>query len=96
MARPLQNRRDRRPSNSVDGKDAYKVVLTPKAGKPVTKWYDKDSNLIVKMAMTSQEPHGRDRDRIVHVATTARKATFSMPHKVVMQGRGTGSDDDHR
>src|SRR5207248_122578 len=33
-------------AESVDGKDCYKVVLTPKAGKPVTKWYDKQSNLV--------------------------------------------------
>src|ERR1043165_2686716 len=36
---------------SVDGKDAYKVVLTPKSGNPITKWYGKDSNLVVKIAL---------------------------------------------
>ena len=32
----------------VEGKAAYKVVLTPEKGKPMTNYYDKGSNLLVK------------------------------------------------
>lgn len=42
----------------VDGKPAYKVVLTPKQGKPVTEWYDKASHLIVKQQVTTKGPMG--------------------------------------
>jgi len=43
---------------AVDGKDCYKLVLTPKSGSPMTRWYDKDSNLLLKMSMTSKSPMG--------------------------------------
>jgi hypothetical protein len=42
----------------VDGKDCYKVVLTPKTGPAITKWFDKDTGLLMKMAMTSKTPMG--------------------------------------
>lgn len=42
----------------IDGKDAYKVTVTPKAGKPQTRWYDKSSGFLVKIAMTSKSPMG--------------------------------------
>lgn len=43
---------------SVDGKDCYKVVLTPKAGKPMTRFYDKDSGLLLKTVMTTKNAMG--------------------------------------
>jgi zinc protease len=42
----------------VDGKPAYKVVLTPKAGKPSTQYYDKASHLLVKQIGTKASPMG--------------------------------------
>ncbi len=42
----------------VDGKPAYKLVLTPKSGKPATKFYDKASHLMVKELKTSKSPMG--------------------------------------
>ncbi len=44
----------------VDGKPAYKVVLTPKdgAGKPMTEFYDKASHLQVKSVTTTKTPMG--------------------------------------
>ena len=42
----------------VDGKDCYKVVLTPGEGSPITRYYDKQSNLLVKMLMTAKNPMG--------------------------------------
>jgi hypothetical protein len=38
---------------NVDGAACYKVVLTPNEGKPETQYYDKKSNLLVKMTMTA-------------------------------------------
>lgn len=47
----------------VDGKPAYKVVLTPRPGqgKPVTEYYDKASHLQVKSIATTQGPMGEIR-----------------------------------
>lgn len=42
----------------VDGKPAYKVVLTPKSGKPTTEFYDKASHLQVKATTTVTSPMG--------------------------------------
>jgi hypothetical protein len=42
----------------VEGKPAYKVVLTPKAGKPITQYYDKASRLLVKSVQTEEGPMG--------------------------------------
>jgi len=45
--------------DKVDGKECYKVVLTPTEGAPITQCYDKQSNLIVKMTLTTQGPTGQ-------------------------------------
>jgi hypothetical protein len=42
----------------VDGKPAYKVVLTPHEGKPVTHWFDRSSGLLVKSEMVAQTHMG--------------------------------------
>ena len=43
---------------AVDGKDCYKVVLTPAEDSPVTHYYDKDSGLLVKMSLITHSPMG--------------------------------------
>jgi hypothetical protein len=42
----------------VDGKPAFKIVLTPKSGKPVTEYYDKTSHLLVKQTSITVGPMG--------------------------------------
>jgi hypothetical protein len=42
----------------VEGKPAYKIVLTPKSGKPTTEYYDKTSHLLVKQTGTTAGPMG--------------------------------------
>lgn len=42
----------------VNGKPAYKIVLTPKSGKPLTEYYDKITHLIVKQTSTTAGPIG--------------------------------------
>jgi zinc protease len=42
----------------VEGKPAYKVVLTTKTGKSETEFYDKASHLLVKEVSTSKGPMG--------------------------------------
>jgi outer membrane lipoprotein-sorting protein len=43
---------------AVDGKDCYKVVLTPAEGPAVTHFYDKDSGLLTKISLITQTPMG--------------------------------------
>lgn len=43
---------------AVDGKDCYKVVLTPAEGSPVTHFYDKESGLLLKFSIVSQTAMG--------------------------------------
>ncbi|MBI2680750.1 MAG: DUF620 domain-containing protein [Candidatus Solibacter usitatus] len=42
----------------VDDKDCYKVVLTPLEGKAQTQFFDRQSHLLVKFAMTLSSPMG--------------------------------------
>jgi hypothetical protein len=42
----------------VDGKPAYKIVLTAKTGKTETEYYDKASHLLVKESTTAKGPMG--------------------------------------
>jgi hypothetical protein len=45
-------------AETVEGKDCYKVMLTPKSGKPITQYFDKQTGLMVKMIMTVKSPMG--------------------------------------
>ncbi len=42
----------------VEGKPAYKVILTPKEGNPTTSFYDKASGLLVRSDTTVKSPMG--------------------------------------
>jgi outer membrane lipoprotein-sorting protein len=44
--------------DTVDGKECYKVELTPAEGSPIVQCFDKQSSLMVKMTMTAQSPMG--------------------------------------
>src|SRR4051794_37723864 len=71
----------------VDGKDCYKVVLTPKEGMSITRFYDKDSSLLVKMVMTVKNPMGE-----IPVESTVgdyrKEGAILMPHKVTQSAAG--------
>jgi zinc protease len=43
---------------TIDGKTCYKVLLTPKEGPVMTRWFDKDTGYLVKQAATSTTPMG--------------------------------------
>src|SRR3984885_8809760 len=45
-------------SETVEGHDCYKLVLTPKEGKPITEFYDKKSGLMIKTVATAASPMG--------------------------------------
>ncbi len=73
--------------DTVDGKECYKVQLTPKEGSPITQCYDKESNLMVKMSMTVQSPMGEAQSDSFF--TDYRKeGDVLMPHKVKQSASG--------
>lgn len=45
-------------SESVNGEDCYKVVVTPPIGKPQTQYYSKKSGLLMKTTATAVNPMG--------------------------------------
>lgn len=74
-------------TENVEGKDCYKVVLTPKAGKPMTRYYDKQTGLLVKSVMTLQSPMGEV--SIESLADDYRKdGDITSPHKLTNRTMG--------
>ena len=72
---------------AVDGKDCYKVVVTPKAGNPITRWYDKQSNLLVKSSMIAKSPMG-EIEAVSTFSDYRKEGDLLVPHKVVAQWPG--------
>jgi Protein of unknown function (DUF620) len=72
---------------SVDGKDCYKVVLMPKVGSPVTKWYDKDSNLLVKMSATVKTAMGEIQSEST-LSDYRKEGDILVPHTTVSRAMG--------
>jgi hypothetical protein len=42
----------------IDGKPAYKLIMTPKQGSPVTSYYDKASHLLLRSTFSQKGPMG--------------------------------------
>jgi hypothetical protein len=72
---------------TVDGKDCYKVVLTPKTGSPVTKWFDKESNLLVKSSTTLKTAMG-DIQSESTMSDYRKEGDILLPHKTVSHAMG--------
>jgi outer membrane lipoprotein-sorting protein len=65
----------------VDGKDCYKVVLTPAEGPAMTQYYDKESGLLAKFVLTTAGPMGEI--QVESVPSDYRKEDgILMPHKM--------------
>jgi outer membrane lipoprotein-sorting protein len=74
-------------AENVEGKDCYKVVLTPKVGKPMTQYYDKQSGLMVKMVITVKNAMGEI--TVESVADDYRKeGGILVPHKLTNKAMG--------
>jgi hypothetical protein len=71
----------------IDGKDCYKVQLTPKEGMPMTRFYEKDSYLLVKMVMTVKNPMGEIPVES-YVSDYRKEGAILMPHKVTQKAAG--------
>jgi len=74
-------------SETVDGKDCYKLVLTPNAGSPLTEYYDKKTNLLVKIASTANTPMGEIAVEIMP-GDYRKEGDLLMAHKMQMSQAG--------
>ena len=72
---------------AVDGKDCYKVVLTPADGPAITEWYDKQSGLMLKTALTAQGPTG-DLAMEFLAADYRKEGDILVPHKMTQNVAG--------
>ncbi len=72
---------------SVDGKDCYKVVLTPNEGNPVTHYYDKQSSLLMKTTATLKNPLGEFPVESM-LSDYRKEGEILVPHKVSQKAAG--------
>jgi hypothetical protein len=66
----------------VEGHDCYKVVLTPKEGKPIVEFYDKKSGLMVKTMATVSSQMGDVNAEILYDDYRKEGEVLS-PHRMV-------------
>jgi hypothetical protein len=67
---------------AIDGKDCYRLVLTPKSGNPVTRWYDKESGLLLKTRIKAKTPMGEiEADSVL--SDYRKEGEILLPHKLV-------------
>ena len=71
----------------VDGKDCYKVQLTPMEGMAMTRFYEKESSLLVKMVMTVKNPMGEIPVES-YVGDYRKEGAILLPHKVTQKAAG--------
>ena len=74
-------------SENANGHDCYKVVLTPKDGKPVTQYYDKKSGLLVKSTAVRTTAMG-DLAAEVLLDDYRKDGDLLNPHKVINKAAG--------
>ena len=72
---------------AVDSHECYKVVLTPKEGKPVTQYYDKQSGLLLKSTTVRTTPMG-DIAAEVLLDDYQKEGDMLSPHKVINKAAG--------
>src|ERR1700733_1002085 len=69
-------------AETAEGHDCYKVVLTPKEGKPVTEFYDKKSGLMIKTVATVTSQMGDVNAEIVY-DDYRKDGDVLSPHRMV-------------
>lgn len=74
-------------TDTVGDHECYKVLLTPKEGKPLTHFFDKKSGLLVKTTMTRTTPMG---DISVEILTDdyRKEGDIIAPHKLTNKFAG--------
>lgn len=69
-------------SETVETHDCYKIVLTPKEGKPITEFYDKKSGLIIKTMATVTSQMGDVNAEILY-DDYRKDGDLLSPHRMV-------------
>jgi len=69
-------------AETIEGKDCYKVVLTPKEGNPATHYYDKKTGLLAKVSMTVTTPMGEVQSDTL-LTDYRREGDLLLPHKIL-------------
>jgi hypothetical protein len=74
-------------TEDVAGKPCYKIVLTPNDGGPETRYYDKSSNLLVKVTMPVTTPEGSATSE-VGLADYRDEGGILTPHTITIKVSG--------
>jgi len=69
-------------SETAEGRDCFKVVLTPKEGRPVTEFYDKKSGLMIKTTATVSSQMG-DVNAEILFEDYRKEGDLLTPHRLV-------------
>jgi hypothetical protein len=69
-------------SETIEGHDCYKVVLTPKEGKPIIEFYDKKSGLMIKTMATVTSQMGDVNAEILY-DDYRKDGDLLSPHRLV-------------
>lgn len=72
---------------SIGGREHYKVRLTPETGSAVTVWFDKQSGLQARMAVT-MEVNGQETPVEADFSDHRKVGELTFPHKVVQRFMG--------
>jgi hypothetical protein len=85
--RKLYTKAETTGAETVEGHECYKVVLTPKEGKPTAEHFDKKSGLLIKTAVTRNTPMGEISAEVI--ADDYRKeGDVLIPHKLINRAAG--------
>jgi hypothetical protein len=71
----------------VEGHDCYKVVMTPKEGKPTTHFYDKTSGFLIKTQATRVTPNG-EISAEAFADDYSKEGDMIVPHKLTNKVAG--------
>ncbi len=70
-------------SETVEGHDCYKIVLTPKEGQPMTEFYDKKSGLMIKTLATVSAQMGDVNAEVLYDDYRKDSDNILSPHRRV-------------
>jgi hypothetical protein len=74
-------------SDTVEGKDCYKLVLTPNEGSPVTQYFDKKTGLLAKSSMSVTTPMGEIQSDTL-ISDYRKEGDMLVPHKILQSAGG--------
>jgi hypothetical protein len=85
--RKLYTKAETASAETVEGHECYKVVLTPKEGKPTAEFFDKKTGMLIKTMVTRNTPMGEITAEVV--ADDYRKeGDVIIPHKLINRAAG--------